>query len=50
MKGIKINTNNNNNNNKLFEKMKHLLEYTYSLTYDETPNYDYIVFLLKTIL
>ena len=44
------NDNDSNNNNKLFEKMKHLLDYTYSLTYDETPNYDYILFLLKTIL
>lgn len=38
------------NKSKIYEKMKQLLEYTYSLSYEETPNYEYISFLLKTIL
>lgn len=37
-------------NLKIREKMEELLNYVYSLTYDEIPNYEYIRFLLKTII
>ena len=31
-------------------KIKEMLEYAYSLDYAETPNYDYMNFLLKTLV
>ena len=31
-------------------KIKEMLEYVYSLDYAETPNYDYMNFLLKTLV
>lgn len=37
-------------NLKIREKMEEILNYVYSLTYDETPNYEYVRFLLKTII
>ena len=37
-------------NLKIREKTEELINYVYSLTYHETPNYEYMMFLLKTII
>ena len=31
------------------DKLKNIMDYSYGLEYNETPDYDYIEFLLKTL-
>ena len=35
--------------NLLPDKLKNIMDYSYELKYSETPDYDYIEFLLKTL-